>query len=66
MIANLGEPVLVPSGGLIARGEVVRKYPEMSRRFLRALMLALQHIRKTKPTRSRPASKEVSRGSRIS
>jgi NitT/TauT family transport system substrate-binding protein len=48
LISNLSETVPIPSGGLISRGELLRKYPETVRRYFRALVLALQHTRKNK------------------
>jgi NitT/TauT family transport system substrate-binding protein len=48
LISNLSETVPIPSGGLISRGELLRKYPETARRYFRALILALQHTRKNK------------------
>ena len=35
-------------GGLISRGELLRKYPDTAKRFFRAVVLALQHTRKYK------------------
>ena len=48
LISNLSETVPIPSGGLVSRGELLRKYPETARRFFRAVVLALQHTRKNK------------------
>lgn len=42
MIVNLNEALRVPQSILVARGEMLRKYPETSKRFLKAMILGMQ------------------------
>lgn len=42
MIANLGDSLSIPQGVIATRTDVLDKYPEMTKRFLKALILAMQ------------------------
>ncbi|HTM07726.1 MAG TPA: ABC transporter substrate-binding protein [Verrucomicrobiae bacterium] len=48
MIANLSESLNIPQSILIARGEVLEKYPETSKRFLKAIIQGLRVVRSNK------------------
>jgi ABC-type nitrate/sulfonate/bicarbonate transport system substrate-binding protein len=48
MISNLSETLAIPQSILVARGEVLEKYPETSKRFLKALIQGLRLIRSSK------------------
>ena len=48
LIANLNESLAIPQNMFIARGEVLEKYPETSKRFLKALVLGIQLATKNK------------------
>jgi ABC-type nitrate/sulfonate/bicarbonate transport system substrate-binding protein len=48
MISNLSETLAIPQSILVARGEVLEKYPETSKRFLKALILGLRVVRSGK------------------
>jgi ABC-type nitrate/sulfonate/bicarbonate transport system substrate-binding protein len=48
LIVNLGEVLAIPQGVLVTRAEVLAKYPETSKRFLKALILGVQHARRNK------------------
>jgi ABC-type nitrate/sulfonate/bicarbonate transport system substrate-binding protein len=42
MIVNLNEALRIPQSILVARGEMLQKYPETSKRFLKAMILGMQ------------------------
>lgn len=42
MIVNLNEALRIPQSILITRGEMVQKFPETSKRFLKAMILGMQ------------------------
>jgi ABC-type nitrate/sulfonate/bicarbonate transport system substrate-binding protein len=42
MIVNLNEALRIPQSVLVTRGEMLRKYPETSKRFLKAMILGMQ------------------------
>ena len=42
MIVNLNEALRIPQSILITRGDILRKYPETSKRFLKAMILGMQ------------------------
>lgn len=42
MIANLGDSLNIPQGVIATRSDVLEKYPEMTKRFLKALILGMQ------------------------
>src|SRR3990170_8583676 len=48
LIANLNESLDIPQSIIITRGEVLEKYPETSKRFLKALVLGIQLAKKNK------------------
>ena len=48
LIANLNESLAIPQSIIIARDEVLEKYPETSKRFLKALVLGIQLAKKNK------------------
>ena len=48
LIANLNESLAIPQSIIITRGEVLEKYPETSKRFLKALVLGIQLAKKNK------------------
>ncbi|MBI2088001.1 MAG: ABC transporter substrate-binding protein [Deltaproteobacteria bacterium] len=48
LIINLSELLGIPQNIIVARGEVLQKYPETSKRFLKALVLGIQLARKNK------------------
>jgi ABC-type nitrate/sulfonate/bicarbonate transport system substrate-binding protein len=48
MIANLSESLAIPQSVLVARGEVLDKYPETSKRFLKAVIQGLRFVRSNK------------------
>jgi ABC-type nitrate/sulfonate/bicarbonate transport system substrate-binding protein len=48
MIANLSESLNIPQSILVARGEVLEKYPETSKRFLKAIIQGLRVVRSNK------------------
>ncbi len=48
MISNLSETLAIPQSILVARGEVLEKYPETSKRFLKALIQGLRLVRSGK------------------
>jgi ABC-type nitrate/sulfonate/bicarbonate transport system substrate-binding protein len=48
LIANLNESLAIPQNMFITRGEVLEKYPETSRRFLKAVALGIQVATKNK------------------
>jgi NitT/TauT family transport system substrate-binding protein len=42
LISNFAESLDIPQSIIVTRGEVLEKYPEMSKRFLKALILGIQ------------------------
>ncbi|MGH7774199.1 MAG: ABC transporter substrate-binding protein [Candidatus Binatia bacterium] len=48
LIINLSDSLNIPQSILITRGEILAKYPETSKRFLKALILGLQFARSNK------------------
>ena len=48
LIANLNESLAIPQNMFITRDEVLEKYPETSKRFLKALVLGIQLAKKNK------------------
>jgi NitT/TauT family transport system substrate-binding protein len=48
MIANLSESLNIPQSILVARSEVLEKYPETSKRFLKAIIQGLRVVRSNK------------------
>ena len=48
MIANLSESLAIPQSILVARGEMLEKYPETTKRFLKAVILGLRLVRSNK------------------
>ncbi|OGP22689.1 MAG: hypothetical protein A2038_05410 [Deltaproteobacteria bacterium GWA2_57_13] len=48
LIANLNESLDIPQSIIITRDEVLEKYPETSKRFLKALVLGIQLAKKNK------------------
>jgi NitT/TauT family transport system substrate-binding protein len=48
MISNLSESLAIPQSILVARGETLEKYPEMTKRFLKAVILGLRLVRSNK------------------
>ena len=48
MISNLSETLTIPQSILIARGEVLEKYPETAKRFLKAIIQGLRFVRSNK------------------
>ena len=48
MISNLSESLGIPQTIVVSRGEVLDKYPETSKRFLKALILGIQLAKNNK------------------
>ena len=48
MIANLSDTLNIPQSIVTTRNEVLDKYPELSKRFLKALILGIQFARRNK------------------
>ena len=48
LIANLSESLSIPQSVIVARGEMLEKYPETSKRFLKALVLGVNLARTNK------------------
>ncbi len=48
LIANMSESLAIPENMFIARDEVLEKYPETSKRFLKALVLGIHLAKKNK------------------
>jgi ABC-type nitrate/sulfonate/bicarbonate transport system substrate-binding protein len=48
MIVNLNEALRIPQSVLVTRGEVLQKYPETTKRFLKAVILGMQFARYNK------------------
>jgi ABC-type nitrate/sulfonate/bicarbonate transport system substrate-binding protein len=48
LIANMSESLAIPENMFIARDEVLEKYPETSKRFLKALVLGIHLTKKNK------------------
>lgn len=48
LIINLSESLGIPQSIIVTRGDVLQKYPESSKRFLKALVLGIQLARKNK------------------
>lgn len=48
MIANLSETLNIPQSILVARGEMLEKYPETTKRFLKAIIQGLRVVRSNK------------------
>jgi NitT/TauT family transport system substrate-binding protein len=48
MIVNLNEALRVPQSIFVTRGEMLEKYPETSKRFLKALVLGMQFAKYNK------------------
>jgi ABC-type nitrate/sulfonate/bicarbonate transport system substrate-binding protein len=48
LIANLNESLDIPQSIIITRGEVLKKYPETTKRFLKALVLGIQLAKQNK------------------
>ena len=48
LIANLNESLEIPQSIIITRGEVLKKYPETTKRFLKALILGIQLAKQNK------------------
>jgi NitT/TauT family transport system substrate-binding protein len=48
MIANLAESLAIPQSILVARGEMLEKYPETTKRFLKAVIRGLRFVRSNK------------------
>ena len=48
MIVNLNEALKIPQSVFVTRGEVLQKYPETTKRFLKAVILGMQFARYNK------------------
>ncbi|HEU4340817.1 MAG TPA: ABC transporter substrate-binding protein [Candidatus Binatia bacterium] len=48
MIVNLNEALRIPQSVLVTRGEVLEKYPETTKRFLKAVILGMQFAKNNK------------------
>lgn len=48
MIVNLNEALRIPQSVLVTRGEVLQKYPETTKRFLKAVILGMQFAKNHK------------------
>jgi NitT/TauT family transport system substrate-binding protein len=48
MIVNLNEALRIPQSVFVTRGEVLQKYPETTKRFLKAVILGMQFARYNK------------------
>jgi ABC-type nitrate/sulfonate/bicarbonate transport system substrate-binding protein len=48
MIANLAESLAIPQSVLVTRGEMLEKYPETTKRFLKAVIQGLRLVRNNK------------------
>jgi len=48
MIANLSESLAIPQSVLVARGEMLEKYPETTKRFLKAVIQGVRFVRSNK------------------
>ena len=48
MIVNLNEALRIPQSVLVSRGEVLEKYPETTKRFLKAVILGMQFAKNNK------------------
>jgi ABC-type nitrate/sulfonate/bicarbonate transport system substrate-binding protein len=48
MIVNLNEALRIPQSVFVTRGEVLQKYPETTKRFLKAVILGLQFAKHSK------------------
>ena len=48
MIVNLNEVLKIPQSVFVARGEVLEKYPETTKRFLKAIILGMQFAKNHK------------------
>jgi ABC-type nitrate/sulfonate/bicarbonate transport system substrate-binding protein len=44
MIVNLNEALRIPQSVFVTRGEVLQKYPETTKRFLKAVILGMQFV----------------------
>lgn len=66
MIANMGDSLNIPQSIVVTRNDVLVKTPDTAKRFLKALLLGIQHAKSTKPTRSKRDTKADFKASRIS
>jgi ABC-type nitrate/sulfonate/bicarbonate transport system substrate-binding protein len=48
LIVNLNEALRIPQSIMVARGDVLERYPETTKRFLKALILGIQFARNNK------------------
>ena len=48
MIVNLNEALRIPQSVFVTRGEVLQKYPDTTKRFLKAVILGMQFARYNK------------------
>ena len=48
MIVNLNEALKIPQSVLVTRGEVLQKYPDTTKRFLKAVILGMQFAKNNK------------------
>jgi len=48
LIVNLSESLAIPQSVIMARDETLEKYPETTKRFLKALILGIQFAKKNK------------------
>src|SRR5262249_45844073 len=53
LISNFAESLDIPQSMVVTRGEVVEKYPETSKRFLKALILGIHLLRPIRKKRSK-------------
>jgi NitT/TauT family transport system substrate-binding protein len=66
MIANLGDSLNIPQGVIATRSDVLEKYPEMTKRFLKALILGMQLTKTNKAEAIKQAIRAAYRASRRS
>jgi ABC-type nitrate/sulfonate/bicarbonate transport system substrate-binding protein len=48
MIVNLNEALRIPQSVFVTRGEVLQKFPETTKRFLKAVILGMQFAKNNK------------------
>jgi ABC-type nitrate/sulfonate/bicarbonate transport system substrate-binding protein len=48
MIVNLNEALRIPQSVFVTRGEMLQKYPETTKRFLKAVILGMQFAKQNK------------------
>jgi hypothetical protein len=55
MIVNLNEALRIPQSVFVTHGEVLEKFPETTKRFLKAVILGMQFAKTTRRRQFKPA-----------